>query len=103
VATDHVATDCEGGWRGRPTGLPDSVPPPSVPLSFFMAAAFGLAQPAIPRLERATTNPNSTSNAATTWTRLQRDLNALHHEAATRTSGILSRQSLNLQSTQAVG
>lgn len=39
MATLHVTPGREGGWRGRPPGLPDSVPPPSVPLSFFVAAA----------------------------------------------------------------
>lgn len=31
-----------GAWQGRPPGLPGSVPPPSVPLSFLAAAAIGL-------------------------------------------------------------
>ena len=35
-------TKNEGGWKNRPTGLPNGVPPPSVPLSFLAAAAVGL-------------------------------------------------------------
>ncbi|MHB1087287.1 MAG: hypothetical protein ACYC19_00835 [Acidimicrobiales bacterium] len=31
-----------GGWRNRPAGLPSSVPPPSVPLSYLGAAVVGL-------------------------------------------------------------
>ena len=31
-----------GAWQGRPAGLPGAVPPPSVPLSFLVAAALGL-------------------------------------------------------------
>lgn len=31
-----------GVWKGRPAGLPATVPPPSVPLSFLGAAAVGL-------------------------------------------------------------
>ena len=32
----------DGAWAGRPAGLPAVVPPPSVPLAFLAAAAFGL-------------------------------------------------------------
>ncbi len=31
-----------GRWQGRPSGVPGAVPPPSVPLAFFFAAALGL-------------------------------------------------------------
>ncbi|MDA8380113.1 MAG: hypothetical protein M0020_04700 [Actinomycetota bacterium] len=31
-----------GSWSGRPAGVPGAVPPPSVPLSFLMAASVGL-------------------------------------------------------------
>ncbi|MHB1209336.1 MAG: hypothetical protein ACYC1I_06470 [Acidimicrobiales bacterium] len=31
-----------GAWRGRPTGLPSGVPPPSVPLAYLGAAVLGL-------------------------------------------------------------
>ncbi|MGH9108957.1 MAG: hypothetical protein ACRDY3_05745 [Acidimicrobiales bacterium] len=31
-----------GAWQGRPPGIPGSVPPPSVPLSFLAVAALGL-------------------------------------------------------------
>ncbi|MHB1710865.1 MAG: hypothetical protein ACYCV7_05625 [Acidimicrobiales bacterium] len=30
-----------GAWQGRPAGLPSGVPPPSVPLSFLVAASVG--------------------------------------------------------------
>ncbi len=36
------AAPAEGAWKGRPAGLPGVVPPPSVPLAFFVAAAAGL-------------------------------------------------------------
>ena len=31
-----------GGWAGRPSGVPATVPPPSIPLSFLAASAAGL-------------------------------------------------------------
>ncbi|MGH8989709.1 MAG: hypothetical protein ACRDXC_14130 [Acidimicrobiales bacterium] len=31
-----------GNWQGRPAGLPQAVPPPSVPLAFLAASALGL-------------------------------------------------------------
>ncbi len=36
-------TQGSGSWQGRPAGVPGAVPPPSVPLAFFAAAALGLA------------------------------------------------------------
>ena len=36
------ADPTSAGWRNRPAGMPAGVPPPSVPLSFLAAAAFGL-------------------------------------------------------------
>lgn len=39
-ATRHTAA--ADSWAGRPAGVPRSVPPPSVPLSFLAAAAVGL-------------------------------------------------------------
>ena len=36
------APDDAGAWQGRPAGLPGTVPPPSVPLSFLAAASLGL-------------------------------------------------------------
>jgi len=32
----------QGAWKARPAGVPDGVPPPSVPLSFLGAAVLGL-------------------------------------------------------------
>lgn len=34
--------DDKGSWRGKPPGLPEGIPPPSVPLSFLAASALGL-------------------------------------------------------------
>jgi len=41
---DSPSQPATGGvWKGRPAGVPDGVPPPSVPLSFLGAAVLGLA------------------------------------------------------------
>jgi hypothetical protein len=42
VASETAPPLSEGGWQRRPPGLPSAVPPPSVPLSFLVAAALGL-------------------------------------------------------------
>jgi hypothetical protein len=42
TASAPPAQALAGAWRGRPPGLPGAVPPPSVPLSFLVAAALGL-------------------------------------------------------------
>lgn len=42
MAPETAPSLSEGGWQGRPPGLPSAIPPPSVPLSFLVAAALGL-------------------------------------------------------------
>ncbi len=44
MATDAAKTrpDQRGVWKGRPPGLPGTVPPPSIPLAFLAASPFGL-------------------------------------------------------------
>lgn len=41
-ASAQPAKPQAGAWQGRPSGMPGAVPPPSVPLIFLVAAAFGL-------------------------------------------------------------
>ncbi len=40
--TTRNQPDLPGVWKGRPPGLPGTVPPPSIPLAFLAAAPFGL-------------------------------------------------------------
>ena len=42
MSTPETPSGTKGGWTGRPAGIPAGVPPPSVPLSFLVAAAGGL-------------------------------------------------------------
>ncbi len=40
--TEKTRSDQPGVWKGRPPGMPRTVPPPSIPLAFLAASPFGL-------------------------------------------------------------
>lgn len=42
MAPEPPRAQAAGSWRGRPAGVPSTVPPPSVPLAFLAAASLGL-------------------------------------------------------------